>query len=62
MAKRQSFADKANKSVEVKICPVCNTAITPTLLVKAEKNSTGNYNYKQNRVGICKCNQKEHLA
>ncbi len=62
MAKRQSFADKANKEKHTKICPICNSPITYTLLVKANKTSSGFYNYKQNRVGICKCNQKELLS
>ncbi|MBD3169983.1 MAG: hypothetical protein GF307_10910 [candidate division Zixibacteria bacterium] len=62
MAKRQAFADKANKVKLVKICPVCEGAITPTLLVKTVKNKRGGLNYKQHRVGICKCNQKELLG
>ncbi len=62
MAKRQSFADKANKEKHVTVCPVCNGAITRTLLVKPVKNGIGSYNYKQHRVGICKCNQKELLS
>jgi hypothetical protein len=62
MAKRQSFADKASKVKTVKVCPICNGVVTPTLLVKAQKNGGGSLNYKQSRVGICKCNQKELLG
>ncbi len=62
MAKRMSFADKANKAKMTKICPICNGAVTPTLLVKAAKSTGGTFTYKRNRVGICKCNQKELLG
>ena len=63
MAKRMTFADKAKKEKHVTNCPVCDSAITPTLLVKAYRSeTTGNWKFKKVRVGVCKCNQKEIYA
>jgi len=62
MAKRQSFADKAKKEKMMATCPICNSLISNALLVRAGKNRAGSYNYKQNRVRICNCNQEELLG
>lgn len=62
MAKKQSFAHKSSKVKLVKICPVCNEIITPTLLVRPKKSSNGADVYKKRHIGICKCNQKELLG
>lgn len=59
MAKRQSFADKAAKKKHVVNCDVCNSPITPTLVVASTRTDTGAVKYKKNVVRICKCNYKE---
>lgn len=59
MAKRQSFADKAAKKKHVVNCDVCNSPITPTLVVSPMTAGNGAIKYKKNVVKICKCNHKE---
>jgi len=60
MAKRMSFADKAKKEKQVVNCPVCSSAITPTLVFKAYRSQTsGNWKFKKVHLGVCKCNHKE---
>ena len=59
MAKRQSFADKAAKKKHVVNCDVCNSPITPTLVVLPTITGTGAVKYKKNVIKICKCNYKE---
>lgn len=58
MAKKQSFADKANKKRQVDICPVCNTEISHIKLVQAQKRD-GNWRMTNRPVGVCKCNEAE---
>lgn len=63
MAKRQSFADKANKKVNVTICPVCNTQVEWVKMVDPTFNEgKQSWKFKNRQVGICKCNEKEVLA
>ena len=59
MAKRQSFADKASKKKHVVDCDVCNSPITPTLVVLPQTTDRGTVKYKKAMVNICKCNHKE---
>lgn len=61
MAKKQSFADKANKKSGGKICPVCSTGMLFVKHVKAEKSETG-WRYRTVNVGVCKCNEAEVYA
>ncbi|MFH2049260.1 MAG: hypothetical protein ABIJ12_07425 [bacterium] len=61
MAKKQSFADKANKKTGGKICPVCSTDMIFVKHVKAEKSETG-WRYRTVNVGVCKCNEAEVYA
>jgi len=62
MAKRQAFADKANKVKHVVNCPTCGTAQTPTLFLVPTKASNGAYKYKKQMIDICKCNHKEYYG
>lgn len=63
MAKRQSFADKANKKVAVTICPVCGQQVEWVKMVDPAFNeSKKSWKFKNRQVGICKCNEKEVLA
>jgi hypothetical protein len=58
MAKKQSFADKANKRKHAVICPVCNSESTAVKLVQAEKRGE-NWRFVNKPVMVCKCNEKE---
>ncbi len=58
MAKKQSFADKANRKTGGKMCPVCESDLQYIKHVKAEKSETG-WRYRTLNVGVCKCNEKE---
>jgi len=63
MAKRQSFADKASKKKDERLCPVCNQPIKYTLVVSPEPTADGqSYKMRSKNVGICKCNEKSVLA
>ena len=62
MAKRQSFADKASKKKHTVSCPVCGTAITPTLFVLPVISESGSTKFKKNVVPVCKCNHKEYYG
>ncbi len=59
MAKRQSFAEKAAKKKNVINCEVCNSPLTPTLVVLPQTTGRGTIKYKKSMVKICKCNHKE---
>ncbi|MEZ5359694.1 MAG: hypothetical protein R3F48_12820 [Candidatus Zixiibacteriota bacterium] len=58
MAKKQSFADKANKKRQIDICPICNTEISHIKLVQAQKKD-GGWRMTNKPVGVCKCNEAE---
>ena len=58
MAKKQSFADKANKKRQVDVCPICNTEISRIKLVRALQKD-GNWRFSSKPVGVCKCNEAE---
>jgi hypothetical protein len=63
MAKRQSFADKANKKSHAKVCPVCNATIEAIRIVdptyRSDKKS---WKFGDRMVEVCKCNEKEVFA
>ena len=59
MAKRQSFADKSSKKAHSMTCPVCNETLQYIRHVKAEKGETGGWKYRNQNIGVCKCNTKE---
>ena len=63
MAKRQSFADKANKKSHTKICPVCKSTVEAVRLVDptytTDKKS---WKFRDRIVEMCKCNEKQILA
>jgi len=59
MAKRQSFADKANKKSHQKVCPVCENPVQYVKHVKAEKNGGNGWRFRAVNVGVCKCNENE---
>jgi hypothetical protein len=63
MAKRQTFADKAKKSKNVKTCPTCGESIEYILMVKSVERPDGRgYKFKHEQVGMCKCVEKEIFA
>ncbi len=58
MAKKQSFADKANKKSQVSICPICQSEISHIKLVMAKKVNNS-WRMANKPVGVCKCNEAE---
>lgn len=58
MAKKQSFADKASKRKDIKVCPVCNSDIALIKLMRAVKRN-GNWKFASKPFGVCKCNEAE---
>lgn len=58
MAKKQSFADKANKKNQSDLCPVCKNEISHIRVVQALKRN-GNWRFSNGPVGVCKCNEAE---
>lgn len=61
MAKSTDFASKVKKKGDAKglKCPKCGGARTPTLTVNAVKTTDGSFRFNRQRVGVCKCNEKE---
>ena len=59
MAKKQTFADKLSKHKTVMMCPVCNEAVVPTLVLRPAEGKTDGQRMKETRLGVCKCNRKE---
>lgn len=61
MAKRRSFADKVAKATKQKgrKCPKCENTYEPILVVSSTHSDIGTWKFKQKRVQICKCNEKE---
>ena len=62
MAKRQSFADKAQKKISVEECKVCASPITPTMFVIPQNMENGAIKYKKGIIKICKCNHKQYYG
>jgi hypothetical protein len=62
MAKRQSFADKANKKKSVIECPVCKGPVTPTMFILPLNAANGSVKLKRNIIGVCKCNYKQYYG
>ena len=64
MAKSQDFAEKVRKAGAEKgvKCPKCGTIKVPTLYVQAVRSAHGSYRFNQQRVQICKCNEKQIYA
>ncbi len=60
MAKNQ-FADKTSKAASKKrICPVCNSDITPVMVVASDRSPrSGSVKFSQRLIKVCKCNEKE---
>ena len=59
MAKKQSFADKSSKKAHAMTCPVCNEVLQYVKHVKAVKSDTGAWKFRNQNVGVCKCNNAE---
>lgn len=59
MAKKQSFADKSSKKAHSMTCPVCNETIQFIKYVGAKKGNKGAWKFKDENVGVCKCNNAE---
>ncbi len=59
MAKKMSFADKANKKAYAKTCPVCEEPIQFVKFMKAVKSDKGGWKMRAQNIGVCKCNNAE---
>lgn len=59
MAKKMSFADKANKKANIKICPVCSGDIQQIKYIKAVRGNNGAWKMRAVNIGVCKCNSSE---
>ena len=59
MAKKQSFADKSSKKSHAITCPVCQEPIQHVKMVKATKGDNGAWKFRNQNVGVCKCNSSE---
>ena len=58
--KTRTFADKLKKKKHVVHCPKCKGPIQPVLYIKSVRSeTTGAWKFRQNLVGVCKCNQSE---
>lgn len=64
MAKQTDFAEKAKKALSERgvKCPKCGTVKVPTLFVQSVKSAHGSYRFNQQRVQVCKCNEKQIYA
>lgn len=56
MAKKQSFADKANKKSHGQVCPVCAEPLQFVKLIKPVLSEKGGWKMKAQNTRICKCN------
>ena len=59
MAKKQSFSDKSNKRAHTMSCPVCKESYQFIKLTKATKGDKGAWKFKDQNIGVCKCNNAE---
>ena len=63
MAKDRSFASKVSKAhgdTSADHCAKCGEIITTVKVVASEKSSaTGAWRFRDNFVGVCKCNENE---
>ncbi|MEE4312545.1 MAG: hypothetical protein V2J62_11850 [candidate division KSB1 bacterium] len=62
--KDRTFAAKMAQGQEKvgKHCPECGELLNFIHLVDAVKSGSGNWKFKENMVGVCKCNEKEIYA
>ena len=59
MAKKQSFADNSSKKAHAMTCPVCKETLQYVKHVKAVKTDAGAWKFRNQNVGVCKCNSAE---
>ncbi len=59
MAKKQSFADKSSKRAHAMSCPVCQESFQYIKMVKATKGDKGAWKFRNQNIGVCKCNSAE---
>ncbi len=60
MPKSTTFADKMSKQKETVICKTCDSPIESILYVKPFRDEQkGSWKYREQIVGVCKCNHKE---
>ena len=59
MGKKQTFLDKTRKKKNVAICPVCEGEIQRIRHVKAVKGQNGTWRFRDQNIGVCKCNEKD---
>ena len=64
MAKKErTFASKLRKDNTAEKCPVCNQQLSSVKLIKSvQTEDTGTWNFQENHVKMCKCNQKEVMG
>ncbi len=64
MSKDRSFAAKIAKGSHKKAnqCPVCGETYNLLKVVASEPAAKGSIRFKENMVGVCKCNEKEIYA
>jgi hypothetical protein len=59
MAKKQSFSDKSSKKAHAMTCPTCSETIQFIKFVGAKKGDKGAWKFRNENVGVCKCNTAE---
>ncbi len=59
MAKKQAFSDKANKKVHTITCPTCQENYQFIKFVGAKKGDKGAWKFRNENIGVCKCNTAE---
>ena len=62
MAKKMDFAQKSKKRADIHTCPICAGPITYVKHVKAVKTDGGDWKFRTQNVGVCKCNEAEIYA
>jgi len=60
VAKQQTFADKMSKVAKTaKKCPVCDAPVIYVKTIQPVENGSGNYRFRTQMTGVCKCNGQE---
>ena len=58
--KDRTFGAKMAKGAKAgNVCPQCGETLSILKVVGAEKSDIDSYKFKENIVGVCKCNEKE---
>ncbi|KAA3634882.1 MAG: hypothetical protein DWP97_06045 [Calditrichaeota bacterium] len=59
MAKKQSFSDKSSKKSHTMTCPTCGETLQFIKFVGAKKGKKDAWKFRDENVGVCKCNTAE---